>query len=150
MDTATGGGGWAVSWIGCDNPQDFRRLGCGNRHTPVSRGSGERVRERSGSHCKWAVRLKRDGDAWTVVANRGNWEHNHPLFREEQGLSTRAALRLGIPEEFMILGRQLRHAGMRAGRINDVLCSNASIEMRPITWNLEDVRRAFMPSFQDR
>jgi hypothetical protein len=137
-----------VNWIGSDKPDEFRRIGCGNRHTPASRGDGQRARQRTGSRCRWYVRMRRIGDEWSVY--RACWEHNHPLFLEEQGLSSRAGLRSGIPEDLLLLGRQLRHAGTRAGRINDVLCCNASIDMRPITWNLEDVRRAFMPTYSDR
>ena len=108
MDTSTGGGGWAVNWIGSDKPDEYRRIGCGNRHTPASRGDGQRARQRTGSRCRWYVRLRRIGDEWSVY--RACWEHNHPLFLEEQGLSSRAGLRAGIPEDLLLLGRQLRQA----------------------------------------
>ena len=154
MDTATGGGGWAVNWVGSDRPAEVRRIGCGNRHAPGSSGLGERARACSGSRCRWNVRLRREGDEWRVARDRGTWAHNHPLLRAAHGLSSRAALRPGIPEDLMDLGRELRRAGLRAGSIHKALRGVAAADGRPVTWNLEDVRRAYIapapPPPQDR
>jgi hypothetical protein len=148
MDSETAGGGWAICWVGVDCPTKARRIGCGNRHSPAVEGVGERARQRNGTYCKWQVRLKVEDGRW--ILGKGTWVHNHTLFGVNLGLSARAGLRAGIPADFLILGRQLRNAGMSAGRINDVLCSNAGVETRAITWNLGDVRQAFMPSYEDR
>ena len=49
----------------------------------------------------------------------------HPLAVESDGQPARAAMRAGIPDQFMILGEQLRHAALSAGTINDILVLNA-------------------------
>ena len=128
IDPLTGGGGWAVSWHGLDTKyypcSHWRRIGCANRHDPAGKGLGSRPgRTSNGSRCQWFVKLHKEGNEWTLY--NGKTGHNHPLAIESDGQPVRAALRAGIPEQFMILGEQLRHAALPAGTINDILVLNA-------------------------
>ena len=92
IDPLTGGGGWAVSWHGLDTKY----------YSPAS------------SHWRRIRCANRHDPA-------GKGQGFRPFAVESDGQPARAAMRAGIPDEFMILGEQLRHAALPAGTINDIL-----------------------------
>ena len=153
IDPRTGGGGWAISWHGLNKRyypvEEWRRIGCANRHNAFSKGVGLRPgRLCNGSGCQWFVKLRKEADEWTLY--NGKVGHNHPLAIATDGLPVRASLRAGIPAVFMTLGGQLQNAAMPAGAINDILMRNACALGIAVSWNKADVRAAFLPTEEDR
>ncbi len=153
IDTRKGGGGWSISWHGLCRDyypfEEWRRIGCANRHQSLSRGFGVRPgRPCNGSGCQWFVKLRKINDEWMLF--NGKMGHNHPLVLASDGVPARASLRAGIPDVLMTLGGHLRHAAMPAGTINDILMRNACALGIAVTWTKADVRAAFLPTEDDR